>query len=579
MYKRFFGLRESPFNVNPNPRYLYLTAQTQEALDELTYGIQTRKGLFLLTGEVGTGKTTMINHLIDRLHQQQTPTAFVFNSHLETRHLFDFILADFGVPFDSRTDSNPLMHLNRWLLERYHAEDNPVLIVDEAQGLSFEVLEEIRLLQNLETPSEKLLQIVLVGQPELEEKLRRHELRQLRQRITLHCKTAPLTLEETHGYIQARLHIAGANGKPVFTLEAMNAVHLLSGGIPRVMNLLCEESLMSAYVDDIRPVPARFVEDAARQFQLGDVRLLVPPADYGNPAGAERIPMESVLPLASSPSPLAVEQIVKEPSNAEFTYPSVPFVVAEPIICPDCGPASQASAGERTSTCMEDLQIIAFPTAPAHAVSSAAPEKEEVGRFPDSLELTSETAFQLLALMAPRLRAIASAPLLSPFEAGGEVALTAASKRRSVPHSEKFSPHSIMSGSTAQSLRSHSRTQILSLRDWQRCCGAWWRVRWSLIVASLRKVKITATLRECSRKWPRQLMNPIQAVWRVRPGWWDRSSWIIQSIVCSRTVASASRWLQQPFDRPQRRPAYSRWGQVRIKFGLKKVSIPLVKRI
>src|ERR1700683_1793033 len=130
MYKQFFGLRENPFNANPDPRYLFLNPQTRGALEEMTYGIQARKGLILLTGEVGTGKTTLINRLLDSLHQQQTPTAFIFNSHLETSHLFDFILADFGVPFDARLKGNPLQPLNQWLIERYREGSTPVLIVD-----------------------------------------------------------------------------------------------------------------------------------------------------------------------------------------------------------------------------------------------------------------------------------------------------------------------------------------------------------------------------------------------------------------------------------------------------------------
>ena len=179
MYKHFFGLRENPFNVNPDPRYLFLTPQTQRALDELKCAIQARKGLILLTGDVGTGKTTLINRLLNQLGEQRTPTAFIFNSHIEINHLFDFILADFCVPLDSGLNNTALMRLNRWLLERYRAGETPVLIVDEAQGLPTHVLEEIRMLLNLETPREKLLQIVLVGQPELEERIKRPELRQM----------------------------------------------------------------------------------------------------------------------------------------------------------------------------------------------------------------------------------------------------------------------------------------------------------------------------------------------------------------------------------------------------------------
>ena len=172
MYQRFFGLRESPFNVNPDPRYLFLTNQIQEALAGLTYGIQNRKGFILLTGEVGTGKTTLLNRLLDWLHGQRVATAYIFNSRLDVNHLFDFIMADFEIPCESREKSQVLLRLNQWLLERYRAGETAVLIVDEAQNLSPEVLEEIRLLTNLETSTEKLLQIVLTGQPELEEKLK-----------------------------------------------------------------------------------------------------------------------------------------------------------------------------------------------------------------------------------------------------------------------------------------------------------------------------------------------------------------------------------------------------------------------
>jgi len=274
MYKSFFGLRENPFNINPDPRFLHRTPHIQEALDQLTYGVQNRKGLLLLTGEVGTGKTTLINHLLDWLRQQKTPTAFIFNSHLKVNHLFDFILNDFGISSDFRLVSNMLLELNQWLIERFRGGSTPVLIVDEAQGLSLELLEEIRLLLNLETASEKLLQIVLVGQPELEEKLKRPEMRQLRQRIALRCNTAPLTLEETRGYIVDRLRIAGATREPIFESDAVEALHYYSRGIPRVMNLLCEHALINAYVEGLNPVPPQMVEEAASDFLMEDFRPL-----------------------------------------------------------------------------------------------------------------------------------------------------------------------------------------------------------------------------------------------------------------------------------------------------------------
>ena len=271
MYQRFFGLRESPFNVNPDPRYLYLTHHIQEALAGLTYGIQNRKGFILLTGEVGTGKTTLLNRLLDWLRGQKVATAFIFNSRMEVNHLFDFMMADFEIPYESREKSHVLLRLNQWLLERYRSGETAVLIVDEAQNLSSEVLEEIRLLTNLETSTEKLLQIVLTGQPELEEKLKVPQLRQLRQRITLRCRTSPLSLEETFGYIAERLRIAGAHGEPIFSKEAIQTVHLYSRGIPRVVNLLCEHAMINAYVDSVRPVPAHLVEEVARDFQLDEI--------------------------------------------------------------------------------------------------------------------------------------------------------------------------------------------------------------------------------------------------------------------------------------------------------------------
>src|ERR1700730_10261491 len=193
-----FGLRENPFRINPDPRFIFLTEQTEAILDELVYGITTRKGLILLSGEVGTGKTMLLRRLLDWLGEQKMPTALIFNSHINPDHLLDFILNDFGVQCASTLKSEKLMALNRWLLEQYRAGQIPVLIVDEAQGLDTAALEEVRLLLNFETPREKLLQIVLAGQPELEIKLKRHELRQLRQRITVRCRTAPLTLEQTH---------------------------------------------------------------------------------------------------------------------------------------------------------------------------------------------------------------------------------------------------------------------------------------------------------------------------------------------------------------------------------------------
>jgi len=295
MYKEFYGLRANPFNVNPDPRYLFLTRHTEEALACLTYGIQSRKGFVLLTGEVGTGKTTLINKLLEWLRLQQVATAFVFNSRLNVPQFLDYMMSDFGIPCESRAKSQILLRLYNWLLDRYRAGETAVLIVDEAQNLSEEVLEEIRMLTNLETFTEKLLQIVLVGQPELELKLKQPQLRQLRQRLTLRAKTHALTLDETKAYIQQRLLIAGSNGAQIFEPEALASIHQYASGIPRVINLLCEHCLVSAFVDQQKSVGPPVVDAVARDFDLVGTTAAVAETPAANANGAEKFDLVDAL--------------------------------------------------------------------------------------------------------------------------------------------------------------------------------------------------------------------------------------------------------------------------------------------
>jgi type II secretory pathway predicted ATPase ExeA len=222
-------------------------------------------------------------------------TAFVFNPRLDVNQFLDFMMADFGTASESPLKSQVLLRLNQWLLERYRAGETAVLIVDEAQNLSSEVLEEIRLLTNLETSTEKLLQIVLSGQPELEGKLNQPQLRQLRQRIMLRCKTYPLTTEQTQGYIIERLRIAGCNGETIFTPEALESVHRHARGIPRVINLLCEHALINAMAEGEKPVTAGTVEAVAREF---DLNLAEVATSFGGSAGRPQV-MESLQDLGN----------------------------------------------------------------------------------------------------------------------------------------------------------------------------------------------------------------------------------------------------------------------------------------
>jgi general secretion pathway protein A len=348
---QFFGLRENPFKINPDPRFLFATEQSRAAADELTYGISTRKGLLLLTGEVGTGKTMLIRRLLDWLAEQQMPTAFIFNSHIQSDHLIDFILNDFGVSCTSPMKSDKLLALNTWLLERYRQGQSPVLIVDEAQGLDTTTLEEIRLLLNLETPREKLLQIVLAGQPELEAKLKRHELRQLRQRVTIRCRTFPLTMEQTHGYLRERLNVAGANDNPIFEPEAVRSVHAYSHGIPRVINVLCEHALIDACADGTPTISASAVDRAARACQLDRADSVARILQTGSYSNAELSGISAIFASVSSVSESAIAAPAKTPparvpapppsrfphtpravAAAEFATPTIPLDYLAPSI-------------------------------------------------------------------------------------------------------------------------------------------------------------------------------------------------------------------------------------------------------
>jgi general secretion pathway protein A len=296
----FFGLHENPFGITPNPRFLYLTPLAQTALQQLLHGILNRQGLILLTGEVGTGKTLLLRHLLEWLDEHKMSTALILNSRIKPHDLLDFILSDFEVPCNSPLKSDKLISLNHWLLDRHRYGQTPVLIVDEAQGLPLRTLEEIRLLLNLETSREKLLQIIVAGQPEFEEKLKRHELRQFRQRITVRCRTAPLALPETLAYIHERLRIAGAK-QLIFQRRAAISIHAYSRGIPRVVNLLCEHALINACADGSRVVTPECVECAARDCQLDHVDPVNCITNSSDAAAAALCDISSILGGTSLP--------------------------------------------------------------------------------------------------------------------------------------------------------------------------------------------------------------------------------------------------------------------------------------
>ena len=292
MYNSFFKLQSGPFGTSPDPRFLYMMPHTREALACLEYGISARKGFTVLTGEVGTGKTTLLRRALSSFSTRRVSTAFVFNPRLDVLDFLEFVLTDFGLVPATRTKSGMLLQLNRWLIERYRMEETCVVVVDEAQNLSWDLLEEIRLLTNLETSSEKLLQIILSGQPELEEKLRHPSVRQLRQRVSLWCRTQSLTEPQTHAYVAERLRIAGATWQ-IFPPDTLDLIHRYSRGIPRIINLMCEHALINAYVDQVRQVTAPIIENVAAELELETQPFLISTASLGGGHGTRNAPGDS----------------------------------------------------------------------------------------------------------------------------------------------------------------------------------------------------------------------------------------------------------------------------------------------
>lgn len=248
MYQEFYGFKEMPFNITPDPRFLYLSPTHQEALQHLKYGVQERKGFIVLVGEVGCGKTTLCRRFLNEIDPARYDTALILNPRVTETQMLKAILTELGETKLARSQVDLVAQMNRVLLERIHQGRDIVLIIDEAQNLKFAVLEQIRLLSNLETDQQKLLQIVLMGQPELKEVLAQEELRQLRQRILVHYELHPLSLEDTQRYIHHRLTLAGGMGRPSFTPWALRAIHRASKGIPRIVNNLCDKSMLSAYI-------------------------------------------------------------------------------------------------------------------------------------------------------------------------------------------------------------------------------------------------------------------------------------------------------------------------------------------
>jgi general secretion pathway protein A len=284
MYEKFYGFRDKPFNLTPDSKFFYASAKHQEALNCLLLAISERNGFVVITGEIGSGKTTVCRTLLNKL-EPTAKVALILNTHLGKKELLTTILEDLGIEYKSTSKTHLLSALNSYLLKQAAASNNVVLIIDEAQNLTPSVIEEVRMLSNLETETEKLIQIVLIGQPQLKHKLLHPRLEQFRQRVVLYYHLQPLDYSETKEYIKYRLTKAGnGNGKAgIFTPEAIKQIYSYSNGVPRLINIACHSALISGLIYETKKITTDIATEAMKELIQGLKEL--PAEKGGNPDG------------------------------------------------------------------------------------------------------------------------------------------------------------------------------------------------------------------------------------------------------------------------------------------------------
>ena len=310
MYEQFFGLSKKPFELVPNPDFLYLGGTHKKALTYLNYAVSEKTGFVMLTGEVGSGKTTLIRNFINRLDNQVT-LAKVFNTKVSFEQLIAMIYDDFGLDGTGKDKVTLLKELYHFLVEEHAKGHSPILIIDEAQNFSPAVLEEVRMLSNLETGDAKLLQIILVGQPELAAMLSLAELRQLRQRISIVCHVYPLTRRECEEYIFHRLSVAGNRQAVEFSPEALDGIYNYSNGIPRLVNIVCNFLLLTAFTEETRTINQDMVSDIVKELQV-EVRI----EDSNGSSAGKRAPLDALGSSRNDEGTAVVAQ-VPDPANRE----------------------------------------------------------------------------------------------------------------------------------------------------------------------------------------------------------------------------------------------------------------------
>jgi general secretion pathway protein A len=327
MYEAFYGLRERPFELVPNPRFLFLTSRQREALSSLQYGLTTARGLTLLIGEAGTGKTTLVQAALADPSAVGVKVVLVSNPTLTRSEFFEFLAGSFGLTEGAaQSKARFLFEIRRELAERQAAGVVTSLVIDEAQSIPYELLEEIRLLSNIETATSKLLNVILAGQPELSDRLNDKSLRQLKQRISLRCELTSMELNETASYMAGRIRIAGGRPEQVFTREAVSAVFQASGGLPRTVNVISDNALIGGFAAQVKPINAAFVDEVCRDFDIdgasisaANASFLVEQPERSDTANAHLIRPTQVPaadsgadPLLGSPSTPMFEHVVRK---------------------------------------------------------------------------------------------------------------------------------------------------------------------------------------------------------------------------------------------------------------------------